>query len=155
MQPSQCADIGNEGRSGGRGVKFCLPHWERLRAAINERGLTSLIARGGAAAAERTTDEFKGTATDATYDPLMACHWMITNRALEGLGLYVLTTKEDGSEYCPICEVLRRHPDPCPNGCTGDDVERYFINGPADAALEYVKRSPVLCAVLGWEAPPA
>lgn len=91
-------------------------------------------------------DELDGSAGEATYDPLMACHWMIANQAIEYLGVGLLV-----GDFCPICEVVRAHPDPCPQGCTDADVETWLIEGPADAALEHVKATPVLMAILGGD----
>lgn len=126
-------------------MKFCQPHWDKLKAAVTERGMWPLVARSGAEGVARMAEEIQGTATDATYDPLMACHWMIAGRALDCLGLYVM-----GGDLCPLCEVLRVHDSkPCEHGCTHDDVEERWINGPADAALRHVRESPVLVAMLG------
>lgn len=127
-------------------MRFCDKHWGMLRKAIDVRALTPLVARSGGEAAERAVDELEKTATDATFDPLMSCHWMVCNFAVENLGLYLM-----GGDYCPICECLRVHPKPCPRGCTDEDLEREMIDGPANAALKHVKASAVLCAILGWE----
>lgn len=137
---------GREGR--GAGVKFCARHWDMLRQALDERGLTPLVATSGAEAAARAQAELAGTATDATYDPLMACHWAIAGRAMAELGLYLLQ-----GDLCPVCEALRVHRetmgDPCPHGCTDDDIEAFWIQGPAEAARRYVEESPVLRAMRG------
>lgn len=129
-------------------MRFCQLHWDNLRDAIRARGLWPLVAQNGADAIEREVQVIEGTATDATYDPLMACHWMISGRALEALGLYLMT-----GNYCPVCEVMRAHPKPCPQGCTDSDVERAWINGPANAALEHVKAAPVLAQLLAGATP--
>lgn len=86
-------------------MKMCQPHWDELRKAIADRGLSHLVAKDGKVAIERVEDELRGTATDKTYDPLMDAHWMISGKALEMGGLYIMGEKHDGSQYCPLCEV--------------------------------------------------
>lgn len=81
-------------------MKFCQSHWDQLGAAIEARGLSHLVAKSGADAAKRMVEELRGQATDDTYDPLMAAHWMLSGRALECGGSYLL-----GGEYCPLCEA--------------------------------------------------
>ena len=43
-------------------------------------------------------------ALKGTDDPLMRCYWMITNRALEAIGLDLMAMNEDGTHKCPQCE---------------------------------------------------
>ena len=86
-------------------MKICTDHWAKLRAAIHAKGMSHLGASSGEEAAERLKAELDGTATDSTFDPLMAANNMIWSRALEMGGLYLMTQKEDGTEYCPLCEV--------------------------------------------------
>lgn len=117
-------------------MKFCQKHWDMLRAAIETRGLMHLVAKGGEAAMERAVDEINGVATDATYDPLMAAHWMISGRAIEIGGLYLMT-----GDHCPVCEAMAhtshwpRAGETEPLGEAG--VEKHWIDGPADAVLVY------------------
>lgn len=89
---------------------MCQPHWEKIRAAIKERGLDHLGASSGLEAIERLNDELAGRATPDTYDPLMNANNMIWSRALEMGGLYLMGQKEDGSQYCPLCEVDANSP---------------------------------------------
>jgi hypothetical protein len=107
-------------------MKFCQDHWNKLRTAMTARGLDHLGAKSGEDAIASVKAELDGEETE--FDPLMACHWMITSRAIEIGGLYLMTKKEDGGDYCPICEAAA-HAD-VPLGV----VEDYWINGPADAA---------------------
>ena len=116
-------------------MRFCQRHWDALRAAVRARGLDHLVGKSGREALERARDELAGTATDATYDPLLAAHNMILGRALEGGGLYLLT-----GDYCPVCEAVA-HKDDSPNGAalTVEQAESYWIDGPADAVLAYCR----------------
>lgn len=111
-------------------MKFCQAHWDRLRTAIEIRGLGHLIAPSGAEAMERAAQELDGTATDATYDPLMAAHWMIVSRVTELGGLYLMT-----GDYCPICEAIKGHS----QAMVSEQVEAHYIDGPADAVLAYCR----------------
>lgn len=86
-------------------MKMCSDHWEKMRTAIQERGLYHRVAVDGKAAVDRVVAELKGTATKETYDPLMSMNNMFFARALECGGLYLMTVKPDGTEYCPLCEV--------------------------------------------------
>lgn len=104
-------------------MKFCQLHWDELKAAIDERGLSHLIAKDGRGAVNRVVAEIEGTATDASYDPLMAAYWMITGRALEMGGLYLMT-----GDYCPLCE-LEKH--------TEHGVAAEWIQGCTDSVKVY------------------
>lgn len=86
-------------------MKICSDHWAALRAAIHAKGMSRLGASSGEEAAARLVAELEGTADDSTFDPLMAANGMIWGRALELGGLYLMASKSDGSEYCPLCEA--------------------------------------------------
>jgi hypothetical protein len=101
-------------------MKFCMPHWDALRKAIDDRGLTHLVAKDGATATANMAAELTGQKTAQHYDPLMDAHWMITGNALKMGGLYLMTADPDGNEYCPLCEVRKHGGDPQEwiDGCT-------------------------------------
>ncbi len=65
-------------------MQICKPHWDMMRKSIDERGMSGLVAK--------------------SVDPLMSQNWHWTNEALRCGGLYVMTLKEDGTHYCPLCE---------------------------------------------------
>lgn len=113
-------------------MKFCQPHWDKLREGVRERGLYHLVAKDGEAATGRVMAELQGTATDKTYDPLMAAHWMIFNRALEagGIGLMGHNPNDPEGHYCPLCELGR---------ALGPDAETNWINGCLDSVLEFCR----------------
>lgn len=117
-------------------MKLCQSHWDMLRAALKERGIDHLGAKTGHEVIEDMKTELAGGDTD--FDPLMCCNYMIWNRGLELGGLYLMGQKDDGSEYCPICEALD-HMEP-PPGETREYCERLWIDGPADAALNECRR---------------
>ena len=110
-------------------MKFCEPHWSALRAAIDTRGLSQFIAKGGAEAARRMEAEIKGATTGSTFEPLMSAHWRIVQVLTEIGGAEVLI--QDG---CPICFGNEKHRAGCKDpGCTYSyDL---FIDKAADEAL--------------------
>lgn len=81
-------------------MKFCQSHWDELRQAIDDRGLSHLVAKDGVAAAKRLVFELEGTDKPDDYDPLMAANWMISGRVLEEVGLVMMM-----GDYCPLCMV--------------------------------------------------
>lgn len=114
-------------------MKFCQPHWDALREAINARGLGHLVAVNGRDAHARAVAELKGEADVSDFDPLMAAHNMILSRATQDFGLALFT-----GDYCPVCEYLKVYPPPAPDSKWASNDE-YFIEGPADAVLEIAR----------------
>lgn len=93
-------------------MKFCQGHWDRLRKAIDDRGLGHLVAPDGKAAAQQMADQLERADrgeepfTPVNYDPLMAAHWAIVNAVsalAPGIALHLMMPDEDGSEKCPLC----------------------------------------------------
>jgi len=124
-------------------MQFCMPHWKQLRSAIQRKGMFHLVARSGEEATTRTAAELKGE--HAPFDPLMSCHWQITNRALELGGLYLMSQKPDGGSYCPLCEVEAniKVTDEAKAECKCEggfkDIPTCWIEGCTDSAVEYCK----------------
>jgi len=81
-------------------MKFCHFHWDMLKNAVEDKGMWHLVAKSGQEAMERTKSEIEDGSQPGNFDPLMRLHWMISGRALEGLGLYLLS-----GDYCPMCEA--------------------------------------------------
>lgn len=109
-------------------MKFCQDHWDRLRAAIEERGLGHLVAADGeTAAAQQVAEIERGSQDVTTFDPLMSAHWAIASNALStieqagGAPLYLMTEgPEDPVEgipggegktwpRCPLCYLGLAH----------------------------------------------
>lgn len=123
-------------------MKMCQSHWDMMRAEIANLGLTDWVATNGATAVEQLADQVKQGPTPVNYDPLMDAHNMIMMRAMEGLGLMVMSP-EFG---CPICFLNERrspegwctcgHP-MCPNreGGGGQPIADFetWIKGPTGA----------------------
>jgi hypothetical protein len=89
-------------------MKFCKEHWQLCRDAVDERGMSPLVAADGEEAMERTVEELQGG--KAKFDPLMSLHWHWTNSALRNGGLYLMGQNETGENeghYCPVCEFAK------------------------------------------------
>lgn len=93
-------------------MKLCLPHWQSLRAAIDARGLTTLIAKDGSVATNQMIGSLSGQPDKETFDPLMAANLGIWGNAIDAGGLYLMGQKPDGSAYCPLCELKEHGGDP-------------------------------------------
>lgn len=111
-------------------MKFCQPHWERLKGEIKSHGVVDFIAKDGAEALSQVVGQLKGEQqTKRNYDPLMAAHWMIVNRALECGGLYLMT-----GDYCPLCEVKKHGKAP--------NIDELWVKGVSKAAVDYIAQLP-------------
>lgn len=109
-------------------MKICTEHWAALRKGVQDRGMWHLVAQSGKEAIDQMVDELQGEDTKAQHDPLMAAHWAISGKALEQGGLYLMGRKDDGSDYCPLCEVEAH---------TEAGMAQKWIDGCLDAQREY------------------
>lgn len=132
-------------------MKMCNSHWEALRKAIEEKGLTPLGAEGGLEAVQRIVNQLKTKkVTLRNFDPLMSAYWAIVNNAmyvLDDIGAnplaLMMAPPPDHPEWeCPICYLnwlSADHDAHCTEptcsktrGLTFDD----FIEKAAQGALE-------------------
>jgi hypothetical protein len=93
-------------------MRFCQDHWDRLRAAITERGLSALVAEGGEKAAANLVSEINEGRTVDNYDPLMSAHMAIVSNAARMIGPAAIATPA-GYPECPICLLTRLHDEEC------------------------------------------
>lgn len=117
-------------------MQFCQDHWDRLRAKIEERGLSALVPDDGEKAAAAMTERLAGApATVDNFDPLMGSMWAIVSNLADRFGAAVLLN--DG---CPLCEAnkaLVDHAAECTNPeCTagegGDSGYDWMLDRAAD-----------------------
>src|SRR5262245_849386 len=116
-------------------MRACGDHWQKLRAAIESRGLARYIAKGGADAAARLAKQSGGEVdgtnvtisaeataehlmrekvdgTDVrqwareTFEPLMAAYFAILGNALNVAGMDIMAPNEDGTDRCPLCFLI-------------------------------------------------
>jgi hypothetical protein len=122
-------------------MKFCGEHWGRLRKAIEDRGLASLVPDSAEKAASNLVSELSGERTIGNYDPLMCAHNAILCNAMDALGDQAL--KLFTGDHCPLCVlndlakedfeekvkegVKPGDPCPCPDNCG-----RTFPEAPAN-----------------------
>lgn len=117
-------------------MKFCQDHWDRLRAALTDRGLDGLIAKGGVRAARNLKSEIEDGPSITNFDPLMGAHNTILNNALSnmprGAALAMMTAPDDApvEQRCPLCVLNANVPNqPEPNsfdvwiGRAADDMK--------------------------------
>lgn len=137
-------------------MRFCQDHWNQLRAAIDERGLTPFIAKNGEIAVQQVARQLQGDTGKATFDPLMSAHWAIAGNVNEFLAsahmnpLYLLSGGPEapvegypGYEgrtwpRCPLCYINLAHEVSCTNqACRLPKVGGYdwMITRAADDAL--------------------
>lgn len=99
-------------------MKFCQQHWDKLRDAINARGLGQFVASSGDEATRRMAAELDSKGVKrTTFEPLMGAFWAISSNAISAAGLEIMAPNEDGTDRCPLCFLLASCScglDPCP-----------------------------------------
>jgi hypothetical protein len=110
-------------------MKMCQTHWDAMRKAVDDRGMSDRIAPNGEEACKRIVEEVEGTAGPVTFDPLSSMNYAIWAEVLRVGGLYLMGAKPDGQEYCPLCEVEEG---------AGEGSAQNWINGAADEAKAYL-----------------
>lgn len=116
-------------------MNVCQPHWDELRGAIDDRGLSHLVAKDGVAAARNLEAQLQGTDAEENYDPLMSAYWAIMANSLKCWGLGALA--DDFG--CPLCALDRHAAECAEEGCarnTGADWIRFASDGQLQAARD-------------------
>lgn len=121
-------------------MKFCGAHWTELREAIDARGLGPLVSTSGTQAAARDANRLSGSEAGKDYDPLMAAHWAIVNRALSIAGLVLMSPNDDGTDRCPLCFLITSCECTLGEGCH----YRGWITSVADFVREEAKQKGLL-----------
>ena len=84
---------------------MCMEHWNELKSAIENKGLGHLVSKDSQSVANRIKKELNHE--HFIKDPLFSANMAIMGNAIQAGGLYLMGKKEDGSDYCPLCEALR------------------------------------------------
>lgn len=93
-------------------MRICQTHWNELRAAIEARGLSRFVSNDGRAAAEKIQAQLQpGESKLAGFDPLLNANFAIFSNAVDKGGVYLVFGKEDGTPYCPLCELEAHTPE--------------------------------------------
>lgn len=126
-------------------MKFCQDHWTNLRKAIDDRGLTHLVAQGAEEAADRTIAELQGRSNLDTWDPLMSAYWNLSSKVLERVGLAALA-----EDFCPMCAVQESYNWYAKNNQTpppaAADAQRW-IDSCCDVMLKYAQEKKLVTGV--------
>jgi hypothetical protein len=115
-------------------MKFCPAHWETLRAAIKDRGLSALVAESGQQAVSNFASEIDHGPTVDNFDPLMGAHWAIIGN---------LSTNNPAilfADDCPLCYANRAHFEGCSDPtCTDAAYYDPWIQRAADDQVDVWK----------------
>lgn len=148
-------------------MNFCQEHWDMLRAAIDARGLSDLVAPDAETAVAQLKHQLVSNgATPTNYDPLMSAMFAISGNAADlvsdagGNALYVMVRTADdeapvkvpGYEgrtwpYCPLCHINLAHEIWCSDPDCPLDRERGYdewIERAADDQVEAAKELGLL-----------
>jgi hypothetical protein len=117
-------------------MKPCKKHWNKLRTAIDARGIGHLVSSSGENAIEKFKEyEDTGAETLDNYDPLIAALMGTLAQLLRRPGgLGILSPNPDGTERCMWCYVNEE----CP--CPGKDCGERWIEYAADGVKDTVDR---------------
>jgi hypothetical protein len=110
-------------------MQFCQDHWDRLRAAIDEKGLSALVPDDGAKAAAAMRERLSGADTTVdNFDPLLGAMFAILANLAELFGPVVIL-----DPACPLCKANQAHDEQClyPGNCTFEGYD-YMLARAAD-----------------------
>ncbi len=126
-------------------MQFCKPHWDALRDAVEQRGMSHLVARSGQQAHEDAVAQLEGSDDLQNWDPLMAAHWAISSRVLRAVGLDLMF-----GQKCPLCLVQQDYEavmrDGAPEGKTFVPAQ-YWIDSCMDSMLVYARDNGLVSGV--------
>ena len=113
-------------------MNWCKPHWDRLREAIDIRGLSKFGAQSGEQAAKEIADELEGK--EPAFDPLMGSWTRLNANMLSSL------EKQGRASFelmmtCPMC-ILEFDGQP--------HLVDNWINGVIDDALRYAQEQRLI-----------
>lgn len=83
-------------------MNICQHHWDKLRAAVEERGMSHLVAQSGEQAADDFVAQLEGRSTIKNWDPLMAAWSNLGRVGLKRCGLAAFNP-----DFCFLCEVQK------------------------------------------------
>ncbi len=109
-------------------MNLCQDHWEKLKKAIDDRGLSRLC--------EKTSEGIFDRAIEGTFDPLLGSSGKIFQNALDIVGLDLMRPGEDGKPPCPVCYLVKH----CQCGLEHCHFGSW-IEAAADGALSYAREN--------------
>ena len=114
-------------------MKYCERHWTQLREAVDRHGMGHLVTASGTQLFTDTVAELRG-GDAAPFDPLMACHNRVLERALNYFGLGLLALDDEGNDKCPVCLILTVPDD---RGRDIEALERHYSDELAASCADY------------------
>lgn len=108
-------------------MKFCTQHWDALRQAIQDVGLSTLVAEDGREAMAKMVGSLNDGVSIDNFDPLMQAHNTIMSNALHlcnqnggEQSTLELMGVLSGVDWCPLCYLNAQHKLACEEGenCT-------------------------------------
>lgn len=120
-------------------MKICENHFEQLKQAIDDRGLTYLIAKNSLLAAQNFSEQARGIQTKENYDPLMSANWTIWGNALQCFGTEIMSPDAP----CPLC-ILDDHAATCTDTKCIKDSGSDWIGFAADGQVEAAKKLGII-----------
>lgn len=97
-------------------MKFCDEHWERLKDAIRQVRLWSLVAESGEEGTRRMRSWVSEGLTVDNFDPLIGAYYAIFAGAMTTISgtykhdpLVVMADPEHPERSCPICALVWCH----------------------------------------------
>lgn len=106
-------------------MKLCKDHWQKLREAIDARGLGKFVASSGEEGMRKIT-------TPGEFEPLMHAYFALLLNILAVAGQALMEDQKNGPERCPYCFLITSHKCDDPE-C---DVYSTWIDRAADDALK-------------------
>jgi hypothetical protein len=117
-------------------MKICQEHWNKLKQAIELRGLSHLVAGNAEKATQMLLAQSDPTASfKDTFDPLLAANFSIWNNALEAFGLEMMA---EGAP-CPLC-LMDDHAEKCTEPTCKKNSGSDWIEFAADGQLEVAQQ---------------
>lgn len=122
-------------------MRMCMRHWEMLKQAVVDRGLSAMISDGGEELVARLASQQEEGITVDNFDPLMYAMTVIieqsigyASEAAGQAGVDEITADNNIGLGCPLCFLDMKHKPLCDDeACTGFDE---WTQRGADAALQ-------------------
>ena len=86
-------------------MKLCPPHWDELKAALDQRGLGRFTGRDIARVVTDAVERLPTASPRDSYDPLMSAMLGLYVEAIDVAGGQMLHDDAE-SELCPVCYVV-------------------------------------------------
>lgn len=121
-------------------VEMCQQHWDKLKAQVHEKGLSSLMADGPEEANARLERIKRDDGyTIDNFEPLVyAMQAIVTNAMAQDAAIVMTLSWYLSVDSCPICGLNAIHDEHCDDDdCDmGENPFECWIDRAADDALE-------------------